>query len=74
LVVTAAYTGCRVGELIALDTDRYQPQKRIIRIERSIAHSRSPGFAWAIVSGRYWDRTSVLCRVKTSRWLDRGTP
>jgi len=40
LVVTAAYTGCRVGELIALDTDRYQPQKRIFRIERSLAEVR----------------------------------
>jgi integrase len=40
LVVTAAYTGCRIGELIALDTDRYQPDKRIIRIERSLAEIR----------------------------------
>ncbi|MCL1593979.1 MAG: site-specific integrase [Actinomycetia bacterium] len=40
LVVTAAYTGCRIGELIALDTDRYQPQKRILRIERSLAEVR----------------------------------
>ncbi len=40
LVVTAAYTGCRIGELIALDTDRYQPDKRIIRIERSLAEVR----------------------------------
>jgi integrase len=40
LVVTAAYTGCRVGELIALDLDRYQPDKRIIRIERSLAEVR----------------------------------
>jgi len=40
LVIAAAYTGCRVGELIALDTDRYQPQKRIIRIERSLAEVR----------------------------------
>jgi integrase len=40
LVVTAAYTGCRIGELIALDTDRYQPDQRIIRIERSLAEVR----------------------------------
>lgn len=40
LVVTAAYTGCRVGELIALDLDRYQPDQRIIRIERSLAEVR----------------------------------
>ncbi len=40
LVITAAYTGCRIGELIALDTDRYQPDKRIIRIERSLAEVR----------------------------------
>ena len=40
LVITAAYTGCRIGELIALDTDRYQPDKRIVRIERSLAEVR----------------------------------
>ena len=40
LVITAAYTGCRVGELIALDTDRYQSDKRIIRIERFLAEVR----------------------------------
>ncbi len=40
LVITAAYTGCRIGELIALDTDRYQPDKRIFRIERSLAEVR----------------------------------
>ena len=40
LVITAAYTGCRVGELIALDVDRYHPDKRIIRIERSLAEVR----------------------------------
>ncbi|MEA2003098.1 MAG: tyrosine-type recombinase/integrase [Actinomycetota bacterium] len=40
LVITAAYTGCRIGELIALDTGRYQPDKRIIRIERSLAEVR----------------------------------
>ena len=40
LVVTAAYTGCCIGELIALDTDRYQPDQRIIRIERSLAEVR----------------------------------
>ena len=40
LVITAAYTGCRIGELIALVTDRYQPDKRIIRIERSLAEVR----------------------------------
>lgn len=40
LVITAGYTGCRVGELIALDVDRYQPEKRIIRIERSLAEVR----------------------------------
>jgi integrase len=40
LVITAAYTGCRIGELIALDVDRYQPDKRILRIERSLAEVR----------------------------------
>lgn len=40
LVITAAYTGCRIGELLALDIDRYHPQKRIIRIERSLAEVR----------------------------------
>jgi len=40
LVITAAYTGCRIGELIALDTDHYQPDQRIIRIERSLAEVR----------------------------------
>ena len=40
LVITAAYTGCRVGELIGLDVDRYQPDNRIIRIERSLAEVR----------------------------------
>lgn len=40
LVITAAYTGCRVGELIALDLDRYQPHNRVIRIERSLAEVR----------------------------------
>jgi integrase len=40
LVITAAHTGCRVGELIALDVDRYQPDERIIRIERSLAEIR----------------------------------
>ena len=40
LVITAAYTGCRIGELIALDLDRYQSDKRIFRIERSLAEVR----------------------------------
>ena len=40
LAVTAAYTGCRIGELIALDTDRYQPDQRTIRVERSLAEVR----------------------------------
>ncbi len=40
LVITAAYTGCRIGELLALDTDRYQPDKRIFRIDRSLAEVR----------------------------------
>ena len=40
LIITAAYTGCRIGELTALDTDRYQPDQRIIRIERSLAEVR----------------------------------
>ena len=39
-MITAAYTGCRIGELIALDTNRYQPDQRIIRIERSLAEVR----------------------------------
>lgn len=40
LVITAAYTGCRFGELAALDLDRYDPENRIIRVERSLAEVR----------------------------------
>lgn len=40
MVITAAYTGCRFGELTALDLDHYNPQRRVIRIERSLGEVR----------------------------------
>jgi integrase len=40
MVVTAAYTGCRFGELSALDLDHYDPERRLIRIERSLGEVR----------------------------------
>jgi integrase len=40
MVITAAYTGCRFGELAALDVDHYDPQRRTIRIERSLGEVR----------------------------------
>jgi len=46
LVITAAYTGCRIGEPIALDTDRYQLDKRIVRIERPLAEVRGHLHFW----------------------------
>jgi integrase len=40
LVLTAAYTGARFGELAALDLDHYQPRRRIIHIERTLSEVR----------------------------------
>lgn len=40
LVLTAAYTGARFGELAALDLDHYQPRKRTIHIERTLSEVR----------------------------------
>ena len=40
LVLTAAYTGARFGELAALDLDHYQPLRRTIRIERTLSEVR----------------------------------
>jgi len=40
LVIAAAYTGCRFGELTALDLDHYDPQRRVIRIGRSLGEVR----------------------------------
>jgi integrase len=40
MVLTAAYTGCRFGEIAALDIDHYDPNRRTIRIERSLSEVR----------------------------------
>ena len=40
LVLAAAYTGARFGELAALDTDHYQPLRRSIRIDRTLSEVR----------------------------------
>ena len=40
MALTAAYTGCRFGEIAALDLDHYEPNRRIIRIERSLGEVR----------------------------------
>jgi integrase len=40
MVLTAAYTGCRFGEIAALDIDHYDPDRRLIRIERSLSEVR----------------------------------
>ncbi len=40
MVLTAAYTGCRFGEIAALDIDHYDPDRRIIRIERTLSEVR----------------------------------
>ena len=37
LVLTAAYTGARLGELAALDHHHYQPQRRTIHIEHTLS-------------------------------------
>lgn len=37
LVLTAAYTGARFGELAALDLDHHEPLRRVIRIERTLS-------------------------------------
>ena len=37
LVLTAAYTGARFGELAALDHDHYHPQRRTIHIEHTLS-------------------------------------
>ena len=36
LVLTAAYTGARIGELAALDVDHFAPLHRSVRIERTL--------------------------------------
>ena len=40
LVLTAAYTGARFGELAALDLDHYQPARRTVHIERTLSEVR----------------------------------
>jgi integrase len=40
MVLTAAYTGCRFGEIAALDIDHYDPNRRTIRIDRSLSEVR----------------------------------
>lgn len=40
MVITAAYTGCRFGEIAALDLDHYDSDRRLIRIERSVGEVR----------------------------------
>ncbi len=40
LVLTAAYTGARFGELAALDLDHYEPLRRTIHIERTLSEVR----------------------------------
>ena len=40
MVLTAAYTRCRLGEIAALDIDHYDPNRRTIRIERSLSEVR----------------------------------
>jgi integrase len=40
LVLTAAYTGARYGELAALDLDHYHPARRIIHIEHTLTEVR----------------------------------
>ena len=37
LVLTAAYSGARIGELAALDLDHYEPLRKTIRIERTLS-------------------------------------
>ena len=40
MVLTAAYTGCRFGEVSAVDIDHYDPNRRLIRIDRSLSEVR----------------------------------
>lgn len=40
LVLTAAYSGARFGELAALGLQHYEPRKRTIRIERTLSEVR----------------------------------
>ena len=40
MVLTAAYTGCRFGEVSAVDIDHYDPDRRLIRIDRSLSEVR----------------------------------
>ena len=40
MVLTAAYTGCRFGEIASLDLDHYDPDRRVIRIGRSLSEVR----------------------------------
>jgi integrase len=40
MVLTVAYTGCRFGEISALDLNHYQPSRRLIQIDRSLSEVR----------------------------------
>ncbi len=40
MVLAAAYTGCRFGEISALDLDHYDPDRRLIRIDRALSEVR----------------------------------
>ena len=40
MVLTTAYTGCRFGEITAIDLDHYDPDRRLIQIERSLSEVR----------------------------------
>ncbi|MCP4306989.1 MAG: site-specific integrase [bacterium] len=40
MVITAGYTGCRFGEIAALDLDHYDPDRRLIHVERSLSEVR----------------------------------
>ena len=40
MILTAGYTGCRFGEIAALDLDHYDSDRRLIRVERSLGEVR----------------------------------
>ena len=40
MVLATSYTGCRFGEIAALDLRQYEPDRRLIRIERSLSEVR----------------------------------
>ena len=40
MVLATAYTGCRFGEIAALDLGHYDPDRRLIRAERSLSEVR----------------------------------